>query len=146
MNAHKSPIFFCFFIGYTLFGNIWFQNSKSFDTKNNSNIQNSMWKFTFSVFDRKYCFWENLVQKLKIVILSLNFIHFSVFDLKYPFWANLVQKSKIVSLSWNSVQILIIWICRIWRWFSSLFSFETRNILLVQIWSKRSKLSVWAET
>ena len=74
-------------------------------------MQNSMWMFTFSVF----------FQKLKIVILSLNFIHFSVFDLKYPFWATLVQKSKIVSLSWNTVQILIIWICRIWRWFSYLF-------------------------
>ena len=40
----------------------------------NSNMQNSLVVFTFSVLDRKHCFWENLVQKIKIVSLSLNFV------------------------------------------------------------------------
>ena len=40
---------------------------------------------------------------------------FFVFEWKYPFWANLVQKIKIISLSWNLVPT-VIRICRIqWR-------------------------------
>ena len=39
----------------------------------------------------------------------------SVFDWKYPFWINWVQKLKIISLSWNLVHRLI-QVCRIpWR-------------------------------
>ena len=30
--------------------------------------------FTFSALDRKYPFWANLVQKIKIVSLSLNLV------------------------------------------------------------------------
>ena len=30
--------------------------------------------FTFSVFDHRYSFWANLVQKIKIVSLSLNLV------------------------------------------------------------------------
>ena len=40
-----------------------------FDTQANSNMQNSMVMFIFFVFDLKYRFWENLVQKIKIVSL-----------------------------------------------------------------------------
>ena len=40
---------------------------------------------------------------------------FSIFDRKWPFWANLVKKIKIASLSWNSVPRLVR-ICRThWR-------------------------------
>ena len=99
-----------------------------------SNMQNSLVMFTFSVCDRKYPFWVNLVQKVKINSLSWNMVptlirirriqwrcslyaefnhavHF-FFDWKYPFWANLVQKIKIISLSLNLVPTLIR-ICRI---------------------------------
>ena len=38
----------------------------------NSNLKNSVVMFTFSVFDRKYPFWANLVQKFKIVCLKWN--------------------------------------------------------------------------
>ena len=39
----------------------------------------------------------------------------SVFDWKYPFWANLVQKVKIISWSWNLVARLIrIWRIQWW--------------------------------
>ena len=59
-----------------------------FGTYTNSNIQNSMVVFTLSIFDQKY-----------------------------PFWANLVQKVKIISLSWNLVPT-IIQTCRIQWWYS----------------------------
>ena len=43
------------------------------------------------------------------------FFCFSVFDLKYLFWINLVQKIKIASLSWNVVLRLIpIWTTQWW--------------------------------
>ena len=45
-----------------------------FDTKTNLNNQNSMMKFTFSVFEYKYLPWANLVQKFKIVCSKWNLI------------------------------------------------------------------------
>ena len=42
---------------------------------------------------------------------------FFVFQWKYPFWANLVQKIKIVTLSWKLASSLIR-ICRIQWWCS----------------------------
>ena len=42
---------------------------------------------------------------------------FSIFDWKYPFWSNLIQKIKIASLSWNLVPRLI-QVCRIQWWWS----------------------------
>ena len=41
-----------------------------FGTKTNLNMQNLVVLFTFSVFDWKYPFWANLVQKIKIVSLG----------------------------------------------------------------------------
>ena len=68
-----------------------------------------------SLFDWKYLFWVNLIQKLKIKSLSWNFVSrliqicripwwcsLFLFSTGKPFWANLVQKIKIVILSWNS--------------------------------------------
>ena len=37
-----------------------------FCTKTNLHMWNSMMMFTFFVFDHKYTFWANLVQKFKI--------------------------------------------------------------------------------
>ena len=68
---------------------------------------------------------------------------FSIFDWKYLSWTNLVQKIKIVSLNWNLVPRLV-GICRI-QWHCSLFLFKTGNTLFEQIWSKKSKLLVYAE-
>ena len=73
-----------------------------------------MVEFIFSVLDRKYSFWPNLIQKIKIVRKFSTFIYsnmqnsvvmftFSVFDWKYSFWANLV---KIVNLHWNMAPVL----------------------------------------
>ena len=66
---------------------------------------------------------------------------FSALGQKTPFWANLFNKIKIFSLSENLVPGLI-WICGI-RWWCSLSVFDWKY--LRQIWSKKSKLSVWAE-
>ena len=53
---------------------------------------------------------------------SMVIIIFSVSNRKYPFWANLVHKIIIVSLSW-SLETRLIWIGRIqWRCSLSLFS------------------------
>ena len=81
-------LFFLCFIGNTLFGQVWPKKSKLLvEVKiwylHNSNMQNSIMLFSFFVFE-----W------------------------KYPFWANLVQKVKIISWIWNLVARLIR-ICRI---------------------------------
>ena len=118
-------------------------------------MQNSMMLFIFSIFEWKYPFRANLVQKIKIVTLSWNLVStltrtcriqwwcsfFFVFDRKYPFWANLVRKIKIVTLSWNLVPTLSR-TCRI-QWWCSLFSFLTGSALLGQIWSKLSIFTVF---
>ena len=67
-------------------------------------MQNSMVKFTFSVFDGKYCFWVNFVPKLKIVCLKWNLVpniaefkgdfHFFVWGWKYPFLGKLGPKNQ----------------------------------------------------
>ena len=52
----------------------------------------------------------------------MEMVTFSLFDRKYTFWANLDQRIKIVILSWNLVPRLIR-ICIIqWRWSLFLFS------------------------
>ena len=48
---------------------------------------------------------------------SIMMFTLSVFDRKYPFLANLVQKVKIISWNWNLVPTLI-WICLIQCWCS----------------------------
>ena len=60
--------------GNTLYGQNWLQNSKLFKVKfaikTNSNVWNWMMMFSFSVFDLKYPYWPNLVQKIKIISLK----------------------------------------------------------------------------
>ena len=103
-------------------------------------MQNSMVIFTFSIFEQKYPFWTNLVQKNLNFQLKLKFgiknnsnmqnsmvmFTFSVFFYrKCPLWANLVQNIKIVSSNWNLAPRLI----QVWRiqWWCSLFSFSTEE-------------------
>ena len=45
-----------------------------FGTYTNSNMQNSMLMFTFSVFDWNYPLWAKLVLKIKIVNLNWNLV------------------------------------------------------------------------
>ena len=63
---------FLFLSGNTLFGQICSIKSKfhfklKFGSYTNSNMQNLMVKFIFFVFEWKYLFLENLVQKVKII-------------------------------------------------------------------------------
>ena len=51
-----------------------YQFKLKFGTYTNSNMQNSMVMFIFFVFDRKYPFWANLVQKVKIISWSWNLV------------------------------------------------------------------------
>ena len=68
-----------------------------FGTETNSDMQNSIVLFTFFVFNLKYPFWQNLVEKDKIVNLIWNLVprlfrtcsiqwwcFLSVLDCKYP--------------------------------------------------------------
>ena len=76
MDARTSAIFL-FSTGNTLFRQIWSKKKNQngtfklkFGTQTNLNVQNSMMMFNFSVFDWKYTFWANLVQKIEIGFLS----------------------------------------------------------------------------
>ena len=52
----------------------------------------------FSVLNQKDPFNVNM-------LISMVMLTFPVWNYKYPFWANLVQKNKIVSLRWNLLPI-----------------------------------------
>ena len=78
------------------------------------NGQGRTQKCNFSVLDRKYHFSANLVEKIKIVNFSCNFVgrligrsriqwRFSIFARKYSFWANLVPKFKTDYSKWNLI-------------------------------------------
>ena len=103
----------------------------SLSWNSNSNIQNSVVMFTFSVFfflaklgpkNQNYQFklkfgtWTNSNMQNSMVVSILFLV-----DWKYPFWTNLIQKIKIDSLSSNLV-LRLIWKCRI-QWWCSLFLF-----------------------
>ena len=89
-----------------------------FGTYNNWSILNSVVMFNFSLLDKKYPFWANLVQKGKTVWLRWNLVPPNVLnstmmficlalDLNYILWVNLVWKIIIVCLRWNFVTTLI---------------------------------------
>ena len=99
-------------------------------------MHNLVVMLTFSVFEQKYPFGANLVQKnnfqfkLKFGTQINSNMHnsmvvftFSVLEWEYHFWENLVQKVKIVSLSWNLLLILI----QICIEFNSEFTFSVFN-------------------
>ena len=100
-------------------------------------MQNSMMLFTFLVFDRKYTFWANFVQKINIVSLRWNLISRLI-----RIFRNLIQNIKTVSLRWKLIPRLIR-ICKI-QWCSSFF-FSNGNTLFGQICSKKSKLSLYVK-
>ena len=74
-----SCSFFCFWLEMPFLGKFGPKNQNchfklKFGTYSNSNMQNSMVMFILSVFDWKYPFWANLVQKVKIISLSWNLV------------------------------------------------------------------------
>ena len=78
-RTHWCYSLFCFWVEILFLGKFGPKNQNchfklKFGTYTNSNMQNSMVMFSFSVFDRKYPFWANLVQKVKIVSWSWNLV------------------------------------------------------------------------
>ena len=74
-NSMVMLIFFYFIPKKTLLGQIWLKNQNchfklKFGTSTNLNMQNSIVRLNFTVLEWKDPFWANLVQKIKIVILS----------------------------------------------------------------------------
>ena len=83
--------FFLFLIGNTLFGQIWSKKSNyqlklKFGSQTNSNMHNSMMLLTFFVFEWKYSFWANLVQKIKILTLSWNLVPTLIRTCRIQWW------------------------------------------------------------
>ena len=97
-----------------------------------------MMLFTFFVFNRKYSFGANFIQKIKIVSLSLSLVTSLIricriqrycsllwFSIRNTLFQQISQKIKIISLRWNLV-LRLIRICRIQRC-CSLFSVFNRK-------------------
>ena len=68
-----------FWMKNTLFGQTWSKKQNcqfkpKFGPKTNSNMQNSIVLFTFSVLSRKHPFWAYLVQKIKIDSLNWKLV------------------------------------------------------------------------
>ena len=55
-----------------------FQFTLKFGNQTSSNMQNSSMGFNFAILDQAYPFWENLIQKIKIVSLGWNLFYLFV--------------------------------------------------------------------
>ena len=97
-------------------------------------MPNSMVLFFFHVLGWEYHFWENLVQKIKIVSLSWNLVltliwiwrihwwcSFFLFWLEVSFLGKFVCKNRSCLLNLK-LERRLIWICKI-RWWISFFPF-----------------------
>ena len=76
----------------------------------------------------------NLVLRLWVKNSIMIFI-FSAFDRKYSVLGNLFQKIKIVCWSWK-LELRLIQICRIWRWFSVFFFLDRKYSFWVNLVQK----------
>ena len=86
--------FFLFLIGNTFLGKFAPKNRNchfklKFGTYTNSNMKNSMVMFIFFVFGRKYPFWANLVQNIKIVTLTWYLVLTLIWILRIQWWVSL---------------------------------------------------------
>ena len=85
--------FSCFWVEIPFLGKFGPKNQNchfklKFGTYTNSNMQNSMVMFIFLVFAWKYPFWANLVQKIKIVTLSLNLVPTLIRTCRIQWWCS----------------------------------------------------------
>ena len=97
---NECDYFFCFWSTLLFLGkfgpkiqNCWFK--LKFSGLTNSNMQNSMVEFTFSVFNQKYPFWASLVQKYKIISLSLNLLPWLIRIYRIQWWCSLSLFSTV---------------------------------------------------
>ena len=112
-----------------------------------------------SVFDWKYLFQVNLVQKLKIIILSWHFVPRLIQIWRIPWWCSLFllstgnrflykfdQKNPKLSVWAENLHMTNLnmqnYVEKIWVFF---FCFRPGKTLLRQIWSKKWKLSAKTE-
>ena len=118
-----------------------------------SNDHGRTYKCDFSVFERKYPFWANLVKKNQNCQRKVKFstetnskmqnsMALFTFSVLYrnTLFGQIWSKRSIVSLGCNLVR-RVTRICRI-QWHCSLFLFYTGNTLFGHIWSRKSELSV----
>ena len=93
-RTHWCYSLFRFWVEISFLGKVGPKSQNShfklkFGTYTNSNMQNSMVMFIFFVFDRKYPYWANLVQKVKILTLSWNFVRTLVRTCRIQWWCSL---------------------------------------------------------
>ena len=120
-HLQSSDCLFCFQLEIPFLGKFGpktqnYQFKLKFCTQTNSNMQNSMMMFTFSVFDWKYLFGQIWSKKSKLAVCA--------------------EISHQINLNMHN------YVVNMW---CPLFLFQTRKTLFGQIWSKKSKLSVKAE-
>ena len=113
-----------------------------------------------SAFNLKYLFWVNLVQKLKIISLSWNFVPRLIQICRIPWWCSLFLFStgntflgKFGPKNQNcqfelKFHTRLIWICRIMQKMScSLFNFIPKKPFLSKSGQKdqncQFKLKIW---
>ena len=149
-SIHGGVHFFCFRLGIPFlskFGqkklNCQFQ--QKFDIYANSNLQNSVAMFTFSIFDRKYPFklkfftYTNANMKDSMVIFFLFLTRSIIFFVL--FFSNLFQKIEFVEVETQNLEPRLIRYVECDDDFPS-FPFWIRYALFGLMWSKNSKFLV----
>ena len=156
-KSMKIFSFFCCWVGILLFGKFGPEHKNcdfklKFGTYTNSGMHNSVVMFILFVFDWKYRFSENLVQKIKIVTLCRNLVPTLILPCRIElchsrflflngntiFGQNWSENIKIVTLCRNLVPTLIL-PCRI-ELCHSRFLFLSGNTIFGQNWSKSIKI------
>ena len=86
--------FFCFKPETTFLGKFGSKNQNGqfelkFGAYTNSNMHNSVVVFTLSVLGLKKLFWANLVQKIKMISFSWNFVPRLIRECRIQWWYSL---------------------------------------------------------
>ena len=126
---------------------------RKYRTYTNSCMESSMMLFSFFVFEWKYSFWANLVQKIKIVTLCWNLIPRLIRICRIQWCHSLFLFSSANGLFGQILPKMskLSLYAEIWylHWFlHAAFNSDVHTFCLVlgivfwQIWSKKSKLSV----
>ena len=134
-------------------GNTLYQYKLKFGTYTNLNMHNSMVMFNFSVFDWKYPFWTNLVQKVKIISWSWNLVPRLIRICRIQWWCwiflFLIGNALFGQIWSKKLKLSVQGETQYWNLFKyaefngdvHFFWIFAGNTLFVTIWSKKSKLS-----
>ena len=115
-----------------------------FGTYSNSGMQNSMVMFILSVFDLKYPFWANLVQKIKIVTLSWNLVPTLIRTWRIQWWCSffLFLRENILFGKFGPKSQNCHFKLKFGQWSCPLFLFLIGNAVFGEIWCKKSNLCI----